>query len=258
MNEAAFLGGLAALGFHMLLIFARLGSALMLLPGLGEVEVPTNIRLLLALLIALLVLPLLQPGLPVVPETPAALLRLLAGEIAIGLWLGTMARLVSIALAQAGQFLALFIGLVSPLQGDALFAGQGTAPSRLFGLLAVIVLLGTGLYAIPLRAVVASYTVLPAAGPLPLGAGAEAIAEAVAASFNLGLRIAAPLLVGAVVGNVALGLLARIAPQVQVFNIAAPGQILLGLALLAALAAPLLAVWLQAAEARFLSLPGLR
>ena len=257
MSEAALLSGLAPLGFHALLIFARLGSALMLLPGLGEIEVPTNIRLLLALLLVLLVLPGLQSGLPALPDTPAALLRLLAGEIAIGLWLGTLARLISLALAQAGQFLALFIGLVSPLQGDVLFAGQGTATGRLFGVLAVVLLLGSGLYALPLRAVVASYGVMPAGAGLPLDAGAEAMAEAVTASFNLALRIAAPLMVAAVIGNVALGLLARIAPQVQVFTIAAPGQIILGLALLAALAAPLLAVWLHATEARLLVLPGL-
>lgn len=258
MSEVELLAGLAPLGFHAVLIFARLGSALMLLPGLGEIEVPTTIRLLLALLIVAMVLPVLQPGLPPVPASVPDLLRLVAGEIAVGLWLGTLARLVTLALAQAGQLVALFIGLVSPLQGDVLFAGQGTAASRLFGLLAVVVVLGTGLYALPLRAAVASYGVLPAGGLLPLGAGAEAMADAVAGSFRLALQIAAPLLLAAVIGNVALGLLARIAPQVQVFSIAAPGQIILGLAVLAGLAAPLLAVWWQAAEGRFLALPGLR
>jgi len=258
MNETALLAGLAPLGFHAVLIFARIGSAFILLPGLGEIEVPTTIRLALALLVAMLVLPLVQPALPALPASPAELLRLLAGEIIIGLWLGTLARLIALALAQAGQLFGLFVGLVSPLQGDALFAGQGTAASRLFGLLAVVVILASGIYALPLRAIIASYGVLGAGVPLPLGAGAEAVAEAVSDSFGLALRLAAPLLLASVVGNVALGLLARIAPQIQVFSIAAPGQIILGLGLLAALAAPLLMVWLQATEIRFLTLPGLR
>jgi flagellar biosynthetic protein FliR len=58
--------------------------------------------------------------------------------------------------------------------------------------------------------------------------------------------------------NLSLGLLARLAPQVQTFFVAVPGQILAGIALLALLAPPLLAVFAEALRDAFLALPGAR
>jgi flagellar biosynthetic protein FliR len=70
----------------------------------------------------------------------------------------------------------------------------------------------------------------------------------------LALRLAAPLVLAAVLGNFALGLLARLAPQVQVFTIGVPGQIIAGLLLLGLLLPALIAVWLASAgEALLLS-----
>jgi flagellar biosynthetic protein FliR len=258
MTERELLDGLAPLAFHAVLVFARLGSALILLPGLGELDIPANIRLGLGLLITALLVPVLAPGLPAIPDAVPELLRLLVIEIAIGLWLGMLARLLTIALALGGQFIALMIGLASPLQTDPVFAGQGTETARLFGLAGATLVLASGLYAVPLRALVASYTLLPPGEALPLGAQAETMAAAVGASVALALRLAAPLVLASVIGNFALGLLSRLAPQVQVFGIAAPGQIILGLLLLALLVDPILAVWRIAAEAGFEGLPGLR
>jgi flagellar biosynthetic protein FliR len=128
----------------------------------------------------------------------------------------------------------------------------------MFALAAVVVVLATGLYVIPLRALAESYAVLPAGDPFPAGAGAEAVAAAAQESLALALRLAAPFVVAAIIINVALGLLARIAPQVQVYFVAIPGQVLLGLALLAAVMPALLGAFQQAAQAGFLGLPGLR
>jgi len=121
-----------------------------------------------------------------------------------------------------------------------------------------VLVLASGLYALPLRALAESYSVLPAGNPLPLGPQAEALAQAVADSLGLGLRLAAPLILAGVLGNFALGLLARVAPQVQIFAVAAPGQIIAGLLLLALVLTPMLGTWMTAAEAGFLALPGLR
>jgi flagellar biosynthetic protein FliR len=249
---------LPALVFHAVLVMARLGAALMLLPGLGEPDVPTTIRLALALVLVAVLLPGLEAGLPGLPTDVPTLLLLVTTEIAIGLWLGFLARLVTLALAQAGQVMAMMIGLASPLQTDPSFGAQGTATARLFGLVGAVLVLSTGLYALPLRALAESYTVLPAGGSLPIGAQAESLAQAVAGSLGLALRLAAPLLLAAILGNFGLGLLARLAPQVQVFSIAAPGQIIAGLLLLALMLAPILAEWLGAAQTGFANLPGLR
>ena len=258
MNEAELLAALPALAFQAVLVFARLGAAAMVLPGLGEEEVPAPVRLGLGLGLVVLMLPGLAPGLPQAPDAATETVRLIGLEVAIGLWLGGLARLVAMAMAVAGQAIALLLGLAQALVPDPQLGGQGTATGRLLALAAAVLVLGSGLWAIPLRALVESYGVLPVGEGFPAGAGAEAMAGAAADSLALALRLAAPFVLAAVVINVALGLLTRIAPQVQVYFIAVPGQVLAGIALLALILPALLGAFGEAAREAFLALPGLR
>jgi len=258
VTEAELLAALPALAFQAVLVFARLGAAVMVLPGIGEEEVPAPIRLGLGLAIVALLMPALAPGLPAPPDAAAEALRLILLEVVIGLWLGGLARLIALAMAVAGQAIALLLGLAQAILPDPGLGGMGTPTGRLLGLAAVVLVLGSGLYAVPLRALAESYGLFPAGDPFPAGAAAEAVAAAAAESLALSLRLAAPFVVAAIVINVALGLLARIAPQVQVYFLAVPGQVLLGLALLAAVLPPLLGTFAEAVRAAFLGLPGLR
>lgn len=234
---------LPALAFGAVLVAARVGGAVMLLPGLGEPEVPPTVRLCLLLALVALLLPPLQPSLPALPDAVPELARLVAVEALAGVFLGFLARVAVLSLAQAGQVAALMIGLSSPLQTDAVFGGQSTATGRLFGLLAAVLVLNTGLYALPLGALVESYAVLPPGEGLPLGEGAEAVAGAAAASLDLALRLAAPLVLGALLGQVVMGLVARLAPNLQIYAVAGAGQILAGLLLLALVFPALASVW---------------
>ncbi|WP_235962157.1 flagellar biosynthetic protein FliR [Falsiroseomonas selenitidurans] len=248
---------LADLAFAAMLLVARLGACGLLLPGLGEPEIPAPIRLALVLALVPLLLPGLLPALPAATDDLSATLLLFATEIAIGVWLGMLARLVSTALAMAGQLIGSFIGLSSMFAPDPYMGVHGTALSRLMGVAAAALALSTGLYALPLRALAESYAILPVGAALEGGHAASGIAEAGAASLALALRLAAPLLLLAVLAQAATGLLARVAPQAQVFVLAAPAQTLAGLALLALLLPALLAQWLEAARAAWSVLPGL-
>ncbi len=246
---------LPALAFGAVLVASRVGGALMLLPGIGEPEVPPTVKLCLLLALVALLLPPLSPGLPALPDGVPELARLVTAESLVGVFLGFLARVAVLSLAQAGQVAALMIGLSSPLQTDTVFGGQGTATGRLFGLLAAVLVFNTGLYALPLGALAESYSVLPPGQGLPLGEGAEAVAGAVAASFGLALRLAAPLVLAAVLGQVALGLVARLAPNLQIYAVAGAGQILAGLLLLALVLPALVPVWAAAVQDSFLHLP---
>lgn len=257
MSEAAWLEQLPLLAFQAALLMARLGACALVLPGLGEADVPAPLRLGLALAVTALLLPVLAPELPPPPAGIAGLAALVATEVAAGLWLGWLARLVSFALVTAGQAIGFLIGLSSLLSQDAMQGAQGLATGRLMGLAAAALVLGSGLYAVPLRALAESYALLPAGTPLPAGAAAEAVVVATAGSFALAMRLAAPLLLLGVVMQAGSGLLARAAPQAQIFVIAAPAQTLAGIALLAALLPLILEHWLQAAGAVFALLPDL-
>lgn len=247
----------ADLTFQAVLLLARLGACGMLLPGFGEAEVPAPIRLAIVLSLVPLLLPVLAPGLPPAPPDAAEALRLIATEIAVGLWLGWLARLTFLAMTMAGQAIAFLIGLSSLLAPDAALGGQSSSVARLLGLAAAALVLATGLYALPLRALVESYSLLPAGAPLPADAAAEAIVAAGAGSIALALRLAAPLLLLALLTQAASGLLARAAPQAQVFVLAAPAQTAAGLALLALLLPAMLAYWAEALRAAWSTLPGL-
>lgn len=256
--DQALLAALPDLAFQAVLLFARIGAAVLLLPGLGEQEVPARIRLGLGLALVALLLPPLAAALPAAPEAPAQAIRLVAQEAVIGLWFGGLARLLVMALAVAGQMIAALIGLQGMLAGDPELGAQATALARAFALLAAVLVLAGGLYGIALAALVDSYALIPAGAPLPAALAAESTAAAGAAMLALALRLAAPFVIGAVVLNLALGLLARLAPQVQTFFVAVPGQVLAGVALLMLLAPPIVASFAAALEAGFQALPGAR
>jgi flagellar biosynthetic protein FliR len=254
--DAALLASLPVLAFQAVLILCRLGAAAMLLPGLGEAEVPATLRAALALGLVFALLPVLSPDLPAMPEDVAALGLLLMTEIVIGIWIGLLARFLALALAQAGQVVALLIGLASPLQGDMVLGASATALARMFSLATAALILSTGLYEIPLRALVGSYAVLPVGQGLPVGAASEAIARVAADSLALAMQLAAPFVLAAIFVNAGVGLVARLAPQAQVFVVAAPVQILGGFLLLMLLLPSMLALWSQGMAQGFSRLPG--
>ena len=202
-----------------------------------------NIRAGMALLLTILVLPLLAPGLPAMPGSSISLLGWIAGEIMIGLWLGWLARLPMLALPIAGQFAAGALGLSNVLQPDPLLGPQASALSRLFGLVAPVLLLTSGLYVLPLTALVTSYRLFVPGAWLTGGDLALSVTDAVSDSLALSLQLGGPFIAAGIVWQLVLGVVARLVPQLQVYFVAMPGQIMGGLVLLALMSAGMLESW---------------
>jgi flagellar biosynthetic protein FliR len=254
VSDAALLQALPGWAFALGLVLARAGTAVMLLPGFGESELPATVRAGFALALTLLLLPVLAPRLPGIPEAPAAALLLIAGEVLAGATLGFMARLAALALPAAGQILSTMIGLANVLQPDPVLGAQATPVSRLFSLAVPLLVLTTGLHGLALTALVGSYTAWPP-GEVPDGS-AGAVVASVSAFLVLAVRLAAPFLIAGLLWQGALGLLARLVPQSQVFTLAMPGQILGGLALLGILGTGLLRLWESGLREALALLPG--
>ncbi len=233
MSTASFLALLPHWGFGFLLLFARAGSAMMLLPGLGESQIPRPIRLAVAVTLCALVLPTLIARMPPVPAGIADAAALIGAEVLAGLWFGWLARLVLFAWPMAGDFIAYMIGLSSVFRAGAL----GSELNSLFALAVPALILSSGLYALPLVALVQSYHTLGPGLALNGGDAARVILGTFAASFTVAFRLAAPFILAGVVWQIGLGLLSRLVPAIQVYFVAMPAQILGGLLLLAALAA---------------------
>ncbi len=254
---SALLASLPAWAFAFVMVLGRVGAAVTLLPGLGEADLPAPVRLGVALAICVLLLPGLAPLMPPQPQDAGRLAAMVAAEVVAGLWLGWLARLVSLALPLAGQLVSYMIGLASVLQTDPLLGAQTTALGRLFSLAAPVLLLASGLYAVPVAALAASYDVLRPGEMLPAGAGASSVAIAVAASFALAFQLAAPFVLSSLVWQVAIGLTARLVPRVQVYFAGLPGQLLTGLTLLAALSGAIAAGFQSGVRDAFSHLPGM-
>jgi len=219
--------------FAVLLVFARVGSALVILPGFGDLYVPQRYRLLLAVFLSLLIAGIVAPLLPALPSSPATLLVLLFGEIVVGLFLGTVARLLVTALETAGSIVALQVGLSSASVFNPMMAQQSALPSSLLMTLGTLVIFLTDTHHLLLRALVDSYSLF-APGVMPiLGDASDMVARTAAASFRLGTELAAPFIVAGTLFFAALGLLSRLMPQLQIFFVIVPVQIAGGIAIFA-------------------------
>ncbi len=245
------------MGFGFILVVARVGTAVLTGPGLGENEIPASVRAALAAVLACLVYPALQGILPPVPRETVQLAGLIVMEIVVGAWLGFTARVTVMAMAMAGNVVSLMIGLSSVLQIDPSVGAQVSALQRMLGLAAVAMLFASGLYVLPIQAIVGSYDLLPPGGAFDAGGAAQTVARAVSESFGMAVRLAAPFIITCLVWQAAMGFVSRLVPSIQVHVVSAPAQILGGLALLVAAVTLMFDTWLDGTRQAFSALPGL-
>jgi flagellar biosynthesis protein FliR len=242
--------------FGLILVLARVGATLALLPGLGEVTIPSVVKAGMVLTLTLLLLPIIEPTLPPRPVSEVAFALMVATELADGLWFGWLARVFTTSLPLAGQFIADFAGLSNVLLPTPELGAQNTAIARMYEVAAPALILSTGLYTVSLASFVGFYRLIPPGSVAWIPDSAAMTVKVVAASFNLAIQLAAPFILASIAWNVAIGLIARLVPRLQVFFVALPGQIGMGLLLLAAIAAPLIAVWTEAMRTGLGALPG--
>ncbi|MGE0223902.1 MAG: flagellar biosynthetic protein FliR [Acetobacteraceae bacterium] len=247
---------LQAWSFPFLLLLARIGAALAVLPGIGESAPPPMLRVGLALAITLLLLPILGPLVPAVPDAGLQMAAMAMAEAVTGLWFGWLARLLALALPMAAEFIAYLLGLSSVLQPDSSLGGQSTALSKLFAIGAPLILLISGLYTLPLTALVGLYQVIPPGTLLPAADGSAMAVKMVARIFALALGLASPFILAAIIWNTAIGLTARLVPRIQIYFVAMPGQILGGLLLLAVLSSALVSAWQVSVRGALEAMPG--
>lgn len=232
--------------FAFLLIFMRFGLALMIMPGIGDSFVSPTVRLLFALAISFVLTPVLSANLPALPGSTGALIVLLASEAFIGIFIGTVMRILVSALDTVGTIVSLQAGLSNATLFNPSTEAQGTVMSAVYSALGVTLLLATDMHHQMLASVVDSYRLFPAAGAFPdTGSMAGAIGKTVTVAFMTGVQLSIPFLVVGTLLQVGLGMLGRLIPQIQVFFLAMPLQILLSLlALLLVLSSSIL-FWLR-------------
>jgi flagellar biosynthetic protein FliR len=227
------------------LIFARLSAIVMLIPGIGETFVPVRVRLALALLLALVLFPVLGPSVPAVPADGGALGLAVIKESAIGLMIGAILRLFMASLAVTGEVISIQTTLGFAQTANPTQAAPSTTIGTFLGLLGIVLIMTTNLHHMFLSAIVRSYTIFPFTRTIPLGDANLLAIQTVAKSFALGLQLAAPVVAFSLIFNIATGLVGRVMPQFQIFFVASPLMVILGLSIFALSLGVIGMVWID-------------
>jgi len=236
---------LPALAATFMLVFARIGAMVMLLPGFGETNIPARIKLSIALLLTLIILPLHRTAYHVDMNSLTPLLVLMLHEIIVGIVLGATARVTLAALAVAGSVIAQQLGLgfvtaVDPTQGQ-----QGLLIGNFLTMLGLTLLFATDSHYFVIAALNESYRIFSPGEVFPAGDVAALATRAFAAAFKIGLQLSAPFLVFGLVFNIGLGILARLMPQMQVYFVGVPLSILAGFLILGLVITALMGAFLD-------------
>ena len=224
------------------LVFCRLAAAIGLMPGFGDAYVNVRARLVVAASISIAVTPVVQAdyGLPAEPQNLLRMFALMFDEIFIGSFLGLMGRLLLASLETGGAIIAMQTSLANAITFNPGQTSPETLPASMLSALAVVLIFVTGIDHMLIRTVVESYQAFPAGALPPFADMSQAMARLVARGFLISVELAAPFLIVGTVFHVTQGLIAKIMPQLQVFYIGLPLQVLGGLVLIGLTLPPLL------------------
>ncbi len=215
--------------FRFLMVFTRIGTAMMLLPGIGGHMVSIRIRLWLALAISFLMLPVVGGLIPGMPKGVGGVLLLLFGEIVFGIFIGTVVTFIMSVLSLAGSMIGFQVGLTNAFSFDPIAQQQSQLLTGFLSNVGLLAIFATDLHHLMFQAIAESYDLFRPGQTLPWGDFTETLSHLVTETFRLGLQFSAPLVVAGLIFFTGLGLLSRLVPQLQIFFISQPIQILVGI-----------------------------
>jgi len=208
------------------LVAMRITGLMLVAPVFSAKTMPVTMRTALIVLFTILVQPFALASVHTAPAvTPATAL----GETVIGFAIGMGAALLVGAAEAAGDLIAIQIGLSGATLLDPLNNASSPVLANFFSLFTVTVMLALNVHVGMLQAVGTSLHAIPVGSAINLERGAGALISLAGTLFVTGLRFAAPVVATVMIGNAALAVLSRAAPQLNVLSVAFPLQIGLGL-----------------------------
>lgn len=190
-------------------------------PVFGNTAVPMLIKTTLGVLLAAVVAPTLPP-VPVVDPTSWAGILIIGQELLIGMAMGFAMRLVFAAVEFAGEVASSSMGFSFASFFDPSSAGRSSAISQFLALVATMAFLAVNAHLVLIEALVESFFTLPiSSSPMALSAPLEMVRWG-AKIFSAGLQIAMPIIAAMLITNLALAILTRAAPQLNLFGIGFP------------------------------------
>lgn len=227
--------------YYFLMIFLRMGSAMMLMPGFMTSYVNAQLRLAVAVVVSIILIPVLSPQLPI-PNDTLILLQDIIFEITIGVFLGVVMQILYSALSLAGNLSGQAIGFANAQIFDPTSQNQSIVIETFLSILAITIIFMTDLHHLMLSAVVDSYHIFPVGAALPVGDLSDNLSQTLNQSFVMGFKIGSPFIAFTIIFYTGMGLVSRLMPQLNIFFLSLPLQIYLGLGLLF-LTTPMMILW---------------
>jgi flagellar biosynthetic protein FliR len=229
-----------------LLIFVRITGIFTMTPVFGSKNIPVSIKAGLALIITYILFPIVFNDTVIIPEHFLPFIFMVIGELIVGLTIGFVSSLVFSAIQMSGQLLDMQIGfgvinIIDPQSGS-----QVPLVGNFKYMLALIVFLATNGHHVLLSALFTSFKLIPVTGVIFHTALATFMVDMVGGTFVIAMKISLPIIISLIITDVALGILARTMPQMNIFVVGVPGKIIVGLFVLS-LALPFYIIFLEMA-----------
>jgi flagellar biosynthetic protein FliR len=215
------------------LIFLRLASIVTLVPGLGDPAVPARARIGFALLLAIIITPTVSPSLPPLPAGLGDMTGIVLHEVIIGLMLGTLMRVLIFTLVTTGEILSLQTTLSFAQTANPTEAQSSTSLGAFLAVFGMVMIWATNTHHLFIRAMVDSYQIFSPVKRVMIGDAGTLMIRTLTESFVLALQLSAPVIVFALVFNIATGFVGRMMPNFPIFFAATPLSVLAGLTILA-------------------------
>lgn len=206
---------------------ARILALLATMPPFNNAALPQRIRLIVGLAITFAVAPALPP-MPAIPAGSWAGLLILAQQIVIGVMMGFTMRVAFAAIDLAGDLIGLQMGLSFARFYDPQSSGQTAVLGEFLGILTILIFLALNGHLLSISVLVESFRLLPvAAAPIAVK-GAGALLSWAGILFSAGVLLSLPMMAALLIANIAMGVLARVAPQLNLFAVGFPVTIVSG------------------------------
>lgn len=218
----------------LFLLFCRIGSCFMVLPGLASSRVSPTVRLFLSLAVTMAMLPILWDTVSprVTASDPGAMVVLIFSESLIGIMFGLIARLYVVGLQFAGVIIGTSMSMSMPGGVDIL---EDTSESALVAFITfsgLMVLFLLDFHQVVIRALVDSYSAMPLGTFVSGQKALITLTDTLSQIFMVMLRLGSPFLIFSVMFNFAVGLISKLAPAIPIYFIATPFSLMAGIFLM--------------------------
>jgi flagellar biosynthesis protein FliR len=231
--------------YVFIVTFSRIGTILIFIPVLGSKRFLARGRLFLGLAISFLLTPIIANMLPAMPEKPAELGLVIVGEILAGVFLGLIVRAMYFATQTAGTVISFVSGMANTMVYDPVVEQQSAIVGGFMGSIATLLLFVTNMHHLLIEAMVESYMLFQPGISPNLGDMAQMMARQISDTFILGVQLSSPFFVVSLAYYMGLGVLTRLAPQIPIFFVAMPLQIILSTVVLALTIGGIMTVYLR-------------